>query len=201
MTMALRSNDGGCVRLGMYAPVPPRKLAVSLPESVMNETPRPDAPVLAPVAYRWDGDTQILTATVGRRAPGAAADAMVEIVGRDGSWLNIDLCGGRVQFVEIAVWPSVRDVPVLSVPSCGEGSGPRFDFANSCAGVRSLEIETPVIAEADAPRSTFHFRFGAFGHSKSVRLARDLVADLDERGRLAGLWLTNVPPLSPSADS
>ena len=47
---------------------------------------------------------------------------------------------------------------------------------------------------ADATERNFHFRLGKPRDSRTVRVARNLLVDVDEKCRIAGLWLLNVPP-------
>jgi hypothetical protein len=60
--------------------------------------------------------------------------------------------------------------------------------------VASLEVETPMRAEADESERVFHFMLGRPQKTRTVRFARDLLVDLDGSNNLAGLWLLNVPP-------
>jgi len=69
------------------------------------------------VEYRWDPDTDILTANLRTRVTGDGASGSVEIEGSDGSWLILDLNGGSVHGVEVAVWPEVRTRSALAPPS------------------------------------------------------------------------------------
>ena len=69
------------------------------------------------VEYRWDTDTDILTANLRARAVGEGASGSVEIEGSDGSWLILDLNGGSMHGVEVAVWPEVRKRSSLAPPS------------------------------------------------------------------------------------
>ena len=61
-------------------------------------------------------------------------------------------------------------------------------------GIAALEVDTPLMAEANADERTIHFRVGARRDVRTVRLGRDLLLDLDPQSRIAGLWLLNVPP-------
>ena len=60
--------------------------------------------------------------------------------------------------------------------------------------VASFEMATHMIAEADSAQRNFHFRLGKPRGARTVRIARDVLLDLDEKSRIAGLWLLNVPP-------
>jgi hypothetical protein len=60
--------------------------------------------------------------------------------------------------------------------------------------IASLEMDTRLIAEADHEQRTFHFRLGKPRRTRTIRLARNLLVDVDEKSRISGLWLLNVPP-------
>ena len=68
------------------------------------------------------------------------------------------------------------------------------------ADVASVEVDTHLIAEADASQTNFHFRLGAPRGARTVRVARDLLFDVDDKNRISGLWLLNVPPCPPSVE-
>lgn len=177
------------------------------------------------VDYRWDPDTDILSARVREhpRDPAAAADAAaarlksegvglplhfgpddflsgaVELEGRDGSWIVLDVERGLLAGIEVAVWPSIRRRHTLLPPA------PVLDGHVRVAGRRgtrtaeahpaSMEVTTHVTAESDAAERTIHFQLGPAREARAVRLGRDLLVDVDAEGHLAGLWLLNVPPV------
>ena len=60
--------------------------------------------------------------------------------------------------------------------------------------VASLEVDTALMAEADGAERNFHFHFGKPRETRAVRIARDVLLDIDGRDRIAGVWLLNVPP-------
>lgn len=174
---------------------------------------------LPAVRYRWDADTDILSveceapadAAVALPAvregagieppPGAARSGAIEVEGDDGSWLSLEVVRGRIAGVQVAVWPTVRRRRTLDAP----GAPPCAAFAVGGRGAGdapvALEVSGSVAAETDAQERTFHFRFGPPRETERARIARDVVLEIDRRRRLAGLWLTNVPPFaSPSAD-
>jgi hypothetical protein len=144
------------------------------------------------VEYRWDTDTDILTANLRARAVSEGASGSVEIEGSDGSWLILDLTAGVVHGVEVAVWPEVRKRSALAPPS--EMTEGRIVFGSSDNGVTSIEMNTALAAEADDTERTIHFRVGALRQAKTVRIARDILIDVDGKDRIAGVWLLSVPP-------
>jgi hypothetical protein len=144
------------------------------------------------VEYRWDTDTDILTANLRTQVVSEGTSGSVEIEGTDGSWLILDLSGGSVHGVEVAVWPEVRKRASLSPP--GEITDGRVMLGGEGNGIASIEMNTALAAEADESERTIHFRLGPSRQTKTVRIARDILIDVDGRDRIAGVWLLGVPP-------
>ena len=141
------------------------------------------------VEYRWDVDTDILTASVPSDGEGPAG--IVEVQGRDGSWVILDLRGGRIRGVEVAVWPDVRKLPSLLPPPADYGTAV---VASTLPRTGIVAVDSPLSAEVDAPERTIHFRLGGQGTTRAVRLADGLVLDVEPSGNVAGIWLLDVPP-------
>lgn len=160
---------------------------------------QPGEAPLPPVEYRWDADTDILTASVAGKGRGDGMSGSVEIQGADGSWLVLDVSAGHIAGVEVAVWPEVKKHPQLPAPDNAQAARVIVPSRPSQPGVASLEVETKLSAEADNAERTIHFRFGARPAS-TVRIAQDLLLEIDERQRLVGAWLLNVPPFPGEAD-
>jgi hypothetical protein len=146
------------------------------------------------VEYRWDPDTEILSAQLNPRSTGKGMSGSVELEGSDGSWLILDVASGHINGIEIAVWPDVRKRSSLQPPGGVEDAHIIVPARKSQPGVASLEVETPVLAEADEAERVFHFTLGRPRQTRTVRFARDLLVDVDSANNLAGLWLLNVPP-------
>lgn len=170
-------------------------------------------PQLPAVTYRWDADTESLSASVGPPPRGAGGDGAhaavrealggagpsgaIEVEGTDGSWLSLELVHGRIGGVQVAVWPTVRRrsaiAPPLAAPACAAYA--RAPGAAGRAGAPvAVELPARVLAETDAARRHFRFAFGPPRPVTTARIARDVLLELDDRQRLAGLWLLNVPP-------
>lgn len=191
-----------------------------------------DGAVPPDVDYRWDADTDILSARLrlpadvpaniegatrmadaagspdtafGDDEPAGAFGARsslplsgaVELEGRDGSWIVLDVEAGHLAGVEVAVWPNVRRLAGLVPPADVEDARIRVDGRKRRGPRRTTELEvtTHLTAEADPADRTIHFRLGHARESRSVRFGRDLLVDIDAQGHLAGLWLLNVPPV------
>jgi hypothetical protein len=60
--------------------------------------------------------------------------------------------------------------------------------------IGSIAIDTALHAESDPTERTIHFRIGPPRPVRTVRIARDLLFEVDPQGRIAGVWLLNVPP-------
>lgn len=146
------------------------------------------------VEYRWDRDTDILTASAGVPANGEGVSGSVELTGADGSWLILDLAAGRVRGVEVAVWPDVRSVRSLGVPDEIPDAQLVIPAKDGGARVASFEVSTSLVAEADTTERTIHFRVGGAKPRRTVRIARDILVDIDGSDAIAGIWLLNVPP-------
>lgn len=148
----------------------------------------------AVVAYKWDPDTEILSAQLTGGASGEGMSGSVGLEGADGSWLILDVASGRINGVEIAVWPDVRKLPALSPPVKIEDAAVVIPARRSQPNIASMENVTHMIAEADSAQRNFHFRLGKPKLTRTIRLARDLLLDVDDKSQITGLWLLNVPP-------
>jgi hypothetical protein len=146
----------------------------------------------APVDYRWDEDTDILSAKVEQAAGGRTLS--VDVEGRDGSWLILDVSDERIRGLEVAVWPTVQKRADLKPPSVAELSTVKVGRDGGVRAVSAVEVDIPVAAESDDAERTIHFRLGHGRLVRTVRIARDMLLDIDERDRLAGVWLLDVPP-------
>ena len=150
----------------------------------------------AAVAYTWDADTEILSARLNPSDGGDGLSGSVGLEGSDGSWLVLDVAAGRIGGVEVAVWPELRELPRLDPPAAVEDAGVLLPAQATAASgqLASLEMATLLTAETDQAQRNIHFRLGRPRRARTVRVARDLLLDVDECSHLSGLWLLNVPP-------
>ena len=163
---------------------------------------KPAADTAAPaVEYRWDPDTEILSAQLNPRGADKGMSGSVGLEGSDGSWLILDVSEGRINGVEIAVWPDVQKRNSLKPPGSIEDALVTVPSRRSQPNVASLEFETALVAEADESERVFHFVLGKRRQVRCIRFARDLLLDVDGSNHLAGLWLLNVPPFPTPSSS
>ncbi len=149
---------------------------------------------LPPVEYRWDTDTDILTAHLQHGAvDGEGMTGSVELAGNDGSWVILDVKSGRIDGIEVAVWPDVRKVGTLAQP-LAEHASVQVASRRESGKVQLLQVDTPLAAEADHAERTIHFSLGGVRNARAVRIARDVVLELDDHAAISGIWLLNVPP-------
>ncbi len=147
------------------------------------------------VDYRWDPDTDILTASLRAKAVGEGMSGSVELTGSDGSWLVLDVASGRISGIEVAVWPDVRKRSTLAPPGEVEYAKVTVPSRRSQPGIASVEVGGgALIAEADEAERTIHFRLGGAKGLKTVRIASDVLLDVDGQSAIGGVWLLNVPP-------
>jgi hypothetical protein len=154
----------------------------------------PNGGAPAAVEYRWDTDTAILTANLQDAARAEGVSGSVEVAGNDGSWVILDVKGGNIHGVEVAVWPDVRKSASLRPPADVECARLVVPRRSAQAGVALLQMETPLVAEADPRESTIHFQLGGTRGARTVQIARDILVDVDEQQAIKGIWLLNVPP-------
>jgi len=141
----------------------------------------PAAGTAPAVEYRWDPDTEILSAQLTPRTAGSGMSGSVEVEGADGSWLILDVSSGHINGVEVAVWPDVHTRNSLQPPGSVEDARVVVPKRRSQPGVASLEVEIPVLAETDEAERVFHFTLGRPKKIRTVRFARDLLLDVDDR--------------------
>jgi hypothetical protein len=149
---------------------------------------------LPEVEYKWDADTDILSAQLKTRVAGDGMSGSVEVEGKDGSWIILDVAEGRINGVEVAVWPDVRKLPTLAPPIQVEDARVMLPSRQSQPNIAAVEVDTPLVAEADSSERVIHFRLGKRREARTVRVGRDLLLDVDQQSQIAGLWLLNVPP-------
>ena len=166
--------------------------------AVQLEPGSPESP--AEVAYKWDPDTEILSAQLSPASGGEGMSGSVGLEGSDGSWLILDVNAGshqRRRDRRVARRPeAARAVAAVARSRTSTSS---FRRAARSRTSRRWRWRTHLIAEADQAQRNFHFRLGKPKLTRTIRLARDVLLDVDDKSQISGLWLLNVPPGSRRA--
>lgn len=149
------------------------------------------------VEWRWDTETDILSGGFRGAAGSGGLDGSVELTDEEGSVIVLDVVGGVLSGLDVVVWPEVDTVPGLSPPA-----GPRpgrvvIPGRSARQGASAVEVDTTLSLSATPDERTVHVRIGSRRDVEVVQVADRLLVELDHNRRLAGFWLTDVPPFAP----
>jgi hypothetical protein len=143
-------------------------------------------------AFRWDAETEILSGRCDLPASPNGFTGSVELESPDGAVLVLETIGGVLCGIEVVVWPELKNRGGVAVPHAPTVARVMFQPPG---GERSgvVEVETPIAAGSAAGQTAVHLTLGGT-RSRSVRVAENVLADLDAAGQVTGLWLTELPP-------
>jgi hypothetical protein len=149
---------------------------------------------LPKIDYKWDTETQILSGQFkgGRKSGGLTGS--VELEGSEGSFVVLDVVAGVVRGLEVVVWPEFSVVADLKAPEPKSNGQLIMPGRPSQPGVAAVEVDTSLSAEKRPDESVIHLRVGPRRKIDVVQLAEGLIAEVDEKGDVAGLWMIGVPP-------
>lgn len=149
------------------------------------------------LTWRWDAETDILSGSF--RAPGASTlDGTIELNDAGGAIAVLDISNGAVSGLDIVVWPEVTTSRTLLLPTSVESG--RLALAGATGLTWSFEIEAPLVIRTNAGENIYHMRLGEQRVARVVRVADQLLVELDPDGALAGCWLVGVPPFPSLED-
>ena len=140
--------------------------------------------------FRWDIETEILSGRQEVEGPPTGFTGSWEIESPTGAVLTLETTGGVLGGIEVVVWPDVERA-ALAVPR----KAPAGRVALEAPGGQKtgvLEVEAPITGAATASETLVRLAFGT-ARARSVRIAENVVVDLDADGHLAGLWLEDLP--------
>ena len=148
---------------------------------------------LPTVRFAWDSETEILSG----RLAGVDADrgltGSVELEGKDGSFVVLDVADGVMRGLEIVVWPRTETVAALTAPDPPAAGRLCIPSRTSQPGIAAVEMETALLIERSEDESTMHVRVGTKRKVTATRLGDGLILEVDRRGQIAGFWLLGVP--------
>ena len=140
--------------------------------------------------FRWDAETEILAGRVDLPGEDSGFTGSWELESHGGAVVTLETVSGVLCGIEVVVWPEV-DEPARLVPPHDAAPG-RVILEPPDRNAKGLiEIETPI--SASAREDVVHFVF-APARARTVRVAENVLADLDSAGHLTGVWLVDVPP-------
>ncbi|MBP2647565.1 MAG: hypothetical protein H6Q77_1189 [Gemmatimonadetes bacterium] len=149
------------------------------------------------ISWRWDPETDILSGTF-RGSGSSRLDGTIELTDAEGAIAVLDVADGAVAGLDVVVWPEVTSTRGLALPSGAEAGrvvmrGPRADRTTS------VEIEAALTIRTNPGESIYHLKVGGLPAARAIRVADQLIVELDAEDGLAGCWLLGVPPF-PSLD-
>ena len=103
----------------------------------------------------------------------------------------LETAGGVLCGIEVVVWPDVERARSLVAPHDAPAARVGLVVPDGTVG-SVIEVETVITAAAPQSETLIHLSLGA-PRARSVQAAENVVVDLDAEGRLAGLWLQDLP--------
>jgi hypothetical protein len=152
---------------------------------------------LPTVQWRWDVETDILSGGFRGVVGTDGLEGSVELSDEEGSVVVLDVAGGVVCGLDVVVWPEVDTVPGLAPPAGARTGRVVVPGRPARQGVSAVEVDTTLTVSATPDERTVHLRIGSRREVEVIRVADHLLVELDHKRRLAGFWLTEVPPFAP----
>jgi len=150
---------------------------------------------LPKVSYRWDPETDILSVACKGMPKATGMNGTVDLEGSDGSFVLLDVAGGLLRGLDVVTWPDdIRTVETLAPPDSAKEARVLFPSRRSQPSIAAVEVDTALTVDKNQTESVFHIRVGRSRPAALVRVADNLLVELDKQSRLAGLWLLDVPP-------
>jgi hypothetical protein len=157
---------------------------------VIRATATPVPVPLPAFPFRWDLETEILSGRQEVEGTAGGFTGSWEIESPTGAVLTLETTGGVLGGIEVVVWPDVERA-ALTVPH--EAPVGRVVLEAPGGEKRGVvEVEAPITGAATASETLVRLAFGT-ARARSVRIAANVIVDLDADGHLAGLWLEDLP--------
>lgn len=148
---------------------------------------------LPAMRWRWDAETDILSGSFPGPEPQAGYTGTVELNDDEGSVAVIDVHGGVLCGLDLVVWPDVVVLAGLAAPVEARAGMVMVPSRTARRGASSLEFDTTLSISSDPAERVFHLRIGTRRPVEPVRVADNLLVEVDAGQRLAGFWLESVP--------
>ncbi|HXV85083.1 MAG TPA: hypothetical protein VD793_00210 [Gemmatimonadales bacterium] len=148
---------------------------------------------LPKVRFAWDAETEILSGHLVGVDASKGLTGSVELEGKDGSFVVLDIADGVMRGLEIVVWPRTQTVTRLTPPAAAAAGRLLLDARASQPGIAAVEMETTLLIERSEDESMMHIRVGNKRKITATQLGDGLILEVDRRGQIAGFWLMGVP--------
>ncbi|KPJ88266.1 MAG: hypothetical protein AMS18_13560 [Gemmatimonas sp. SG8_17] len=156
---------------------------------------------LQQVEFRWNHETEILVGDLPGVVDGENAPHTIELGGTQGSYMSLNVQDGILTGIEVVVWPRGHRVEDLSPPEVTRTGRLQVTVAGATASPGVVELDVPLFCTRDVNESRVHLAFGSRRVVEVVALAKNLIAEIDKEGDLAGIWLTDVPRFSGAREN
>ena len=153
---------------------------------------------LPTVEWRWDVETDILSGGFRAALGDGGQEGSVELSDEEGSVVVLDVAGGVLCGLDVVVWPEVDTVPGLAPPAGARSGRVVLPSQSGWQLESAVEVDTTLSVSATPDEKVVHLRIGGRRDVEVVRVADHLLVELDHKRRLAGFWLTEVPPFAPT---
>lgn len=154
---------------------------------------------LPTIRWDWDDETDILSGAMDGVRKSGGLTGTIELTDDEGSVAVVDVAGGRVQGLDIVVWPEVSEVATLAAPEASRDGVVILPPRPSQPGIAAVEVDTTLSVSANPRHDLLHLRIGTKRQVEAIRVADRLLIEVDGKGRLAGFWLLSVP-FGPDGD-
>jgi len=148
---------------------------------------------LPTIKWTWDDETDILSGAMAGARKSGGLTGTIELTDDEGSVAVVDVAGGRVQGLDIVVWPEVTEIAGLEAPEASRDGVVMLPPRQSQPGISAVEVDTTLSVAANPRHDLLHVRIGTKRQVEVVRVADRLLIEVDGKGRLAGFWLLAVP--------
>lgn len=146
------------------------------------------------IGFQWNFDTEILTGSIPGLSAAREPARTIELGCADGCFLSLDLAGQVLSGLEVVVWPKGETVTGLEPPVPDSKGRLEVTTAGEERESGVAELQVPLVCERSDDKSTIHLIVGDARGVSRVAVAENLIVDIDDEGKLAGFWLTDVPP-------
>ncbi len=152
---------------------------------------------LPSISWRWDPETDILSGSFKGNRKSGGLTGTVELTDAEGSVAVLDVNNGVICGIDVVVWPEVSTRSDIQVPAQLDRR-PRRPAVRRVARRRVPRSRWTPACRSRPMRRRASSTCGSApaGRSRSCALPTTSTSRWTSKGRLAGFWMTNVPPFA-----